>query len=130
STALTVVIGTLPLLTFWDNATWPVMGHLGLFAWLALGLLVLGSTVIATILWNYGVARTASSQAGLFLYLVPLVSVTGGALFLHERLSIITLLSGMLIVAGVVLAQVRHIAQRQSESGQERVELLQQARRP
>lgn len=109
STALTITIGTLPLVAFWDNSAWPILGHLGLFGWIALGLLALGSTIVATILWNYGVARTASSQAGLFLYLVPLVSVTGGALFLHEQVGVITLLSGMLIIAGVALAQVRSL---------------------
>lgn len=105
STALTVVLGTLPLLAFWDNTTCSILVHLGLVSWVTLGLLALGSTVVATMFWNYGVARTASSQAGLFLYLVPLVSVTGGALFLHEPISGVTLLSGGLILAGVVLAQ-------------------------
>lgn len=106
STALTVVIGTLPLLAFWDNTAWPVLGHLGLFGWVTLALLALGSTIMATILWNYGVTRTTSSQAGLFLYLVPLVSVTGGALFLHEQVNGATLLSGGLIIVGVALAHV------------------------
>lgn len=106
STALTLVIGTVPLLAFWDARTGPLLLHLDTTAWFALTLLVLGSTVAATILWNYGVARTASSQAGLFLYLVPLVSIAGGALFLHEQVTFTTLVSGLLIIAGVILAQI------------------------
>ncbi|GAC1465825.1 MAG: DMT family transporter [Ktedonobacteraceae bacterium] len=106
STALTLVVGTLPLLAFWDNRTWPLLAHLNTTAWLALGLLILGSTVAATILWNYGVVHTPGAQAGLFLYLVPLISVAGGALFLHEQITIITLVSGLLIIAGVALAQL------------------------
>ena len=109
STALTITIGTLPLLAFWDSATWPLLAHLGIAAWFALALLTLGSTIAATILWNYGVARTASSQAGLYLYLVPLISVVGGALFLHEQVGIVTLASGLLIIAGVALAQLRRL---------------------
>ncbi len=106
STALTLVTGTLPLLAFWDAHTWPLLFHLNAVAWFALALLALGSTVAATILWNYGVVRTASAQAGLFLYLVPLVSVAGGALFLHEQIGLVTLASGLLIIVGVILAQI------------------------
>jgi drug/metabolite transporter (DMT)-like permease len=119
STALTLVIGTLPLLAFWDPTSLALLPHLNLAAWGALLLLTLGSTVVATILWNYGVARTASSQAGLFLYLVPLISVAGGALFLHEQISFVTLASGLLIVSGVALAQIRQFipAQKAPEQG-------------
>ena len=117
STALTLVIGTVPLLAFWDARTGPLLLHLSTTAWLALALLVLGSTVAATILWNYGVARTASSQAGLFLYLVPLVSIAGGAIFLHEQITFTTLVSGLLIIAGVVLAQTSHLPRFQRRAG-------------
>jgi drug/metabolite transporter (DMT)-like permease len=106
ATALTMVVGTLPLLAFGDNHTWPLLLHLNPTAWLALGFLTLGSTVAATILWNYGVAHATSSQAGLFLYLIPLLSVAGGALFLHERTSVMTLVSGLFIIGGVALAQL------------------------
>ena len=109
STALTMLIGALPLFIFWDGRTWSVLLHLSLVAWLALGVLSLGSTVVAAVLWNYGVARTTSARAGLFLYLVPLVSVSGGALFLHEQITLVTLASGALIIAGVVLAQIRRV---------------------
>lgn len=108
STALTMVVGTLPLLPLWDNHSWPILLHLNTPAWLALALLVLGSTVAATILWNYAVAHTASSRAGLFLYLVPLISVIGGTIFLHEQISAVTLISGLLIIIGIVIAQQPH----------------------
>ncbi|GCE19621.1 DMT family transporter [Dictyobacter kobayashii] len=106
-TGLTTLIGTLPLLVFY---TPQLASHLLLFnafGWLALLLLTVGSTVIATILWNYGVASMPGSQAGLFLYLVPLVSVAGGSLFLHEAITSGLLLSGVLILLGVCIAQTR-----------------------
>jgi drug/metabolite transporter (DMT)-like permease len=65
--------------------------------------------MVATILWNYGLARMPGVQAGLFLYLVPLVSVVGGILFLHEQMNAQTIVSGLSIVAGVVLAQIQHL---------------------
>lgn len=107
STALTMVLGALPLFVFWDGRTWGIMLHLDIAGWLALLLISVGSTVVAAVLWNYGVARTASSRAGLYLYLVPLISVVGGTLFLREPLSLIALASGVLIITGVALAQIR-----------------------
>ncbi|HEY3991991.1 MAG TPA: EamA family transporter [Ktedonobacteraceae bacterium] len=115
STALTMLLGALPLSFFWDGRIWGILLHLSIAAWLALGLLSLGSTVVAAVLWNYGVTRTTSARAGLFLYLEPLVSVTGGAFFLHERISFVTLASGALIIAGVMLAQVRRVLVRAEE---------------
>jgi drug/metabolite transporter (DMT)-like permease len=122
STALTMVIGTVPLLALWDNGTFPLLSQLNVFAWFALALLIFGSTIIATILWNYGVAHTSSSQAGLFLYLLPLISVAGGAIFLRETISFITVLSGMLIIAGVAVAQTRRFALRQRVNSEPEIE--------
>lgn len=121
STALTLIIGTLPMFIFWDNHTFSTLARLGSAAWIALALLALGSTVAATTLWNFGVARTTSSQAGLFLYLVPLISVAGGAFFLREQVSAVTLVSGVLIIAGVVLAQIRRLPVRQSQPDEQAV---------
>lgn len=105
ATALTMIVGTVPLLTSWDTHLWTLLSQVSGTAWLALVLLILGSTVVATILWNYGVAYTTSAQASLFLYLIPFISIIGGTLFLHEHTSILTLFSGLLILGGIALAQ-------------------------
>lgn len=106
ATALTITVGTFPLLTWWDTHNWSLLGHLSGAAWIALVLLTVGSTVAAMILWNYGVAYTTSSQASIFLYLIPFISILGGTLFLHERTSILTLFSGLLILGGIAVAQL------------------------
>lgn len=49
--------------------------------------------------------RACQPPGGLFLHLVPLVSVLGGSLFLDEPLGTGTVASGAMIVAGVALAQ-------------------------
>lgn len=105
-TASTTIIGTLPLLALWPPDLISVGLHLSLVEWITLVLLTVGSTIIATILWNYGVARLPGAQAGAFLYLVPLFSVLGGAIFLHEPVTLGLLMSGLLIVGGVVVTQL------------------------
>jgi drug/metabolite transporter (DMT)-like permease len=109
STALTIVLGTIPLLAFGNTHLVPRVIALPFAAWIALILLGIGSSVVATICFNYGAARTSSSRAGLFLYLVPLVSVAGGGLFLHEQIGSTVIVSGLLIMAGVALAQVQRL---------------------
>jgi drug/metabolite transporter (DMT)-like permease len=107
STAVTIVLGSIPLLAFGNTNLISRVISLPFAAWAALLLVGIGSSVVATILFNYGAARTSSSRAGLFLYLVPLVSVAGGSIFLHEQISPTVIVSGMLIIAGVALAQVQ-----------------------
>lgn len=108
ATALTMMVGTFPLLPWWDQHTWSLLIHMSGTAWIALALLTVGSTVAAMILWNYGVAYTTSTQASLFLYLIPFVSLLGGIFFLHEHPSILTLFSGLLILGGIAVAQFVH----------------------
>ena len=65
---------------------------------------VLASSLIGFLAWNWGAARTNSSQAGIFLYLVPLFSVMGGAVLLRERLSPSDLAGAVFIVAALITA--------------------------
>jgi drug/metabolite transporter (DMT)-like permease len=106
STGITTIVGTLPLVLLWDPHLLPALTRLHQSDWLAFALLALGSTVVATMLWNYGVTRLPGAQAGIFLNLLPIVSMAGGSLFLGERVSANMLLSGVIIVAGVVVTQV------------------------
>lgn len=105
STALTTILGTLPLLTLARGGLQAAAG-LSPPAWGGLLLLALGGTALGTVLWSYGLARVPAARAGAFLYLQPLISVLGGSLLLGERVGLSTLLGGALILAGVALAQV------------------------
>ena len=109
STGLTTIVGALPMLAFFQPSLVATLIHLNNLAWLAILFLVAGSTIIATILWNYGVAAIPGAQAGLFLYLVPLVGVAGSNLFLHEPITPGIIVSGIFILAGVILAQSQQI---------------------
>ncbi len=104
-TALTTIFGTVPLFALGDAHLLTSVSTFNLAAWSSFLLLAVGSTVVGSILWNYGVAHLSSTQAGMFLYLLPFVSVIGGVLFLDEHLTPGTLLSGLLIIAGVIIAQ-------------------------
>ena len=66
--------------------------------------IVLASSIVGFLAWNWGATHVNSSQAGIFLYLVPLFSVAGGALLLGEHLSVSDLVGAAFIVAALITA--------------------------
>jgi drug/metabolite transporter (DMT)-like permease len=107
ATAMTTLLGTVPFLPFIGTVRLPQLAALGVAGWIALALLAVGSTVVATILWNRGVVTVGGAGAGPYLNAVPLVSVLGGYILLGERLPALTLISGALIVGGLALNQLQ-----------------------
>jgi drug/metabolite transporter (DMT)-like permease len=116
STGLTTIIGAIPMFAFFQPPLVTALTHLSLLAWLIIVFLVAGSTIIATLLWNHGMASIPGAQAGLFLYLVPLVGIAGSSLFLHEAITPGILLSGAFILVGVALAQSRQLFARRKQA--------------
>jgi drug/metabolite transporter (DMT)-like permease len=105
-TGLATILGTLPLLTWGNTQLLSASITLPPLAWGAFLLLAVGSTMFANILWSYGVARMPGTQAGLFLYLIPCISVLGGSIFLHEIITPGTVVCGLLVLSGVIIAQL------------------------
>jgi drug/metabolite transporter (DMT)-like permease len=62
------------------------------------------SSLVGFLLWNYAGAVVPSERLGLFLYLIPVVSVFAGVEFLAETLTISILIGGVLTMTGVWLA--------------------------
>lgn len=106
STGLTTLLGTLPLLAGWNTSLLDRAGHLSGAVWGNLVFLGGVCTVLSTVFWNYGTAKTSAARAGPWLYLVPLTSVLGGHLVLGEQISASTIVGGAMIVAGVAVTQV------------------------
>lgn len=80
------------------------LGQLDAIGWLAVAQFTLLASVTAPILWAIGLQRGQASQAGLYLYLVPLFGVASGVLLLGEPLGAGTVVGGVLILGGVLLA--------------------------
>jgi len=106
ATALTIQIGTLPMLVVGGGPAWQMMDGLPLHDLVIMLVLTLGSTVIAVLLWNRASAEIGATRAGPFLYLIPLISIIGGAVMLDERPSLQVLIGGCVILLGVVIASM------------------------
>lgn len=110
--SLTLVVGSLSVAAV---SLPPAVAHFHRPTALEAALLLVlgpGSTVLAFLVWNFGISRVGSAEAGIFLYLVPVVSVAGGVVFLSERLSLHEIIGGLIVLTSLVLAQGVRIPQR------------------
>lgn len=73
-------------------------------AWVYAGLLGVGCTALAYLLYFRLLARTGPSTAMAVTYLIPVFGVTWGAMLLGERLPASAIAGAMLVLAGVALA--------------------------
>ncbi|MCL2653303.1 MAG: DMT family transporter [Propionibacteriaceae bacterium] len=74
---------------------------------IAVAYLALGSTIGAFFLQNVALSRIGSTRYSTFIGLATLTTLATGAIFLHERLSIGQLVAGLVILAGVYIANRR-----------------------
>lgn len=73
-------------------------------AWLGVvfsGAFVIG---ISYILWNVGVQRIGATRTSTYAYLPPFVSIIVGSIFLNERISLLQIIGGSIIIIGLVYA--------------------------
>ena len=82
---------------------WLEIAHLNTTGWLAVAFLGIGCTALAYIFWYDGLQAIPASRAGVFLYIEPLISLVVAAVLLGETITLVALLGGGLILAGVWL---------------------------
>jgi len=102
--AASTVAGALPYLAFTGTLAGAGLAHLSPAVWGALAFLTLGSTVAGMLLWNVAVLAGGAARVSLLLYLEPVVSVLGAAVFLGERVTALMICGGVLILGGVAVA--------------------------
>jgi RarD protein len=76
--------------------------NLTLTSWGALLFLGIFCSGIAYVLWAQALNEMSSSQVGAFLYIEPFVTLIGSWLLLKEEISMVTILGGVTIIAGVI----------------------------
>jgi drug/metabolite transporter (DMT)-like permease len=104
----TFMVGSFTLMPFyiWEASTAPAVN------WSVNLLLVIlylgaGTSVIAFLLWNISIARLGAARTALFGNLIPLFSSLEAVWLLNEKITTFHLVSGALIVAGLVIANSR-----------------------
>ena len=108
-----MVVGCLITFPFtWVKWEWNILFHLSLSGWTAILFLGVFCSGLAYLFWYSALEKKDSSIVGMYLYLEPLVTLTGAYFFLNEKIRWITLLGGGMILVGVYLATRRSSPQR------------------
>lgn len=105
TTAASLIIATLPMLALVSPKTIETLETMTLRHWAELGFLACCSTFLAMFSWTYATSRLPAATTGAFLYLIPVIAVLAGVLILGEALTLNMVLGGLLIIAGVAIAQ-------------------------
>ncbi|MDE3251513.1 MAG: DMT family transporter [Bacteroidota bacterium] len=101
-------LGTLMLFPFFiaesyvgvrTNWSYPLLGMI-----LYLGA---GTSVIAFFCWNRSIQKMGASRTVLFGNLIPVFSTLEAVWLLDEKISFVQILSGFLVIAGLLLANIR-----------------------
>lgn len=102
----TMVAGWAMLLPFLvAGAGWRQIDDLSPTGWLAVTFLGIGCSGIAYALWFGALERLEPPRVAAFIYLEPLVALVFAAALLGERVGAVTVLGGLLVLAGVALVQ-------------------------
>lgn len=105
-TGAILVVGSLVLLALSVPAIEPGMlpDRVTLALLAALGV---ASSLVGFLCWNYAGAVLPPERLGLYLYMIPLVSICGGAGLLAESITVTMLFGAVLVVGGVWIASGR-----------------------
>jgi drug/metabolite transporter (DMT)-like permease len=76
---------------------------LSLTGWISVFFLGIFCSGIAYVIWAQALRDIESAKVGAFLYLEPFITVLAAWIFLNETITIIMILSGLLITAGVFI---------------------------
>jgi drug/metabolite transporter (DMT)-like permease len=98
------LIGTAMLLPLVSVSFLNQVAELSVVGWLSVVYLAILSTVIGYSLFYTLLSRGAVSRVSIQLYLVPIVSVVGGALLLSEQVTAFTVVGGAALLVSVGLA--------------------------
>ena len=103
-TSASIVISML----FWTPvAAWQILSTgwhpIGLVAWLSIGWLAIMSTVVAYLAWFKGLARIDGSAAASTLFIQPLLGTFLAIVLLHDKLTPMTIVGGILIIVSVYM---------------------------
>lgn len=73
--------------------------------WASILYLSLLSSVFGYVLWNRGLTRMETVKAGMFLYLIPILTTILSYVFLGEEITYATVAGGALVIIGVYLTE-------------------------
>jgi len=101
------IFGTIELLPLYLLSPHTSLVAFTGLTWLSIGFLTICCSLIAFLVYNYGLEKLPASTVAVFIYVMPLSGVLLAALVLGEVLTVFTLAGAALIIFGMILAEKR-----------------------
>ena len=116
ATSGAMLFGALMLAPFFlARRGWTEIPHLTATGWGAVLFLGIGCSALGYLFWYGALEHIEVSRVAALLYAEPLVTVIAAMVLLGEQLSGIVVMGGLLVLAGVVIAQYAPAAQLKPE---------------
>lgn len=104
-TGLVLVFGSMELFVLLPFSDYPAWVNISRDVWVIMVLLAVFPTVLGYAFWYESLARTEASHIAVYIYLIPVVALTGGVVLLGESLSLLSLIGMGLVFAGISLVE-------------------------
>ena len=66
----------------------------------------LGASALCFVTWNFAVKQLGAVKTSIYIYLVPVITVTASALVLGEPVAVFTVLGTALTLTGLLLSEL------------------------
>lgn len=96
------LVTSLPLLLF-QSSPWSKEAFQSPGTWLSLAYLAIIASALCYILWNSAVQSLGAFSSNFFMYLIPLVTLITGAIFLNEPITLMSIAGMILVILGMIL---------------------------
>lgn len=74
-----------------------------LYTWIAIGFLVVVSSIIAFIAYLYALQRLPTGLVSTYAYINPIIAVISGSLFIKERITMLLIIGAIVTLTGVYI---------------------------
>jgi drug/metabolite transporter (DMT)-like permease len=98
-----IIWGSLPLVFFMPSVN--TMAAISPKGWGALVFLSLVCTIFGFLVWSWALKKTEAARLGALVYLIPLVTIISGLVFIREAPTVGLIAGGIILIAGVVAAE-------------------------
>lgn len=108
-TLVSFIIGTillLPMMLFFEETG--AISTLPLKSWLIIIYLGLFGSGAALLTWNIAINKMDASKAAAFIYLIPVVAIIIGVLFLNESFTLIDIIGTGFVLIGIYLTEKKN----------------------
>jgi drug/metabolite transporter (DMT)-like permease len=106
-TVYAMLLGSLGLLPFLNNSIITEVTNMPILGWIAIIFLGVCSTVIGYTLWYVALEIKDVTNVSIYLYCIPIVTITIDFLIFKEGITLLFILGGVLIIMGVIMTSLK-----------------------